>query len=449
MKQKKLKIYLGIAVMLLIIFAVIGKREGWIGKGNVIQVSTDTVQVRDIVEMVSANGKIQPEVEVKITPDVSGEIIELHVMEGDSVKENKLLARIDPKAYEAALERNLASFNRTKADVANAKARLAQVNSQFIKSESTFNRNKKLFEETVISAASFEEIKSAYEVALAEVEAASQSIAASEFNEKSAEAAVKEAQENLRKTNIYAPVSGIISRLMVEKGERVVQTSMMQGTEMMRIADMNNMEVSVQVNENDIVRVSVGDDVTVEVDAYLNEKFKGEVTSIANSASVDGMQAEQVTNFDVKIKVLRSSYEHLLQDKNIVESPFRPGMSATVDIETATKFKVLSIPIQCVTIRDKNEEKNKYKDESQEQEGEEVSQVKAEDLIEVVFLYSDGKALQALVKTGIQDENYIEIKEGLKAGSEVISAPYNAISQKIKHEDEVEKVNKEDLFRKE
>lgn len=448
MKQKKLKIYLAIAVLLLVIFAVIGKRQGWVGKGNVIQVSTDTVQVRDIVEMVSANGKIQPEVEVKITPDVSGEIIELHVQEGDSVKENKLLARIDPKAYEAALERNLASFNRSKADVANTKARLAQVNSQFIKSEATYNRNKKLFEETVISVANFEEIKSAYEVAKAEVDAAEQSVAAAEFNVKSAEAAVKEAQENLRKTNIYAPVSGIISRLMVEKGERVVQTSMMQGTEMMRIADMNNMEVSVQVNENDIVRVSVGDDVTVEVDAYLNEKFKGKVTSIANSASVDGMQAEQVTNFDVKIKVLRSSYEHLFQGKNITDSPFRPGMSATVDIETATVNKVLSVPIQCVTIRDKNEEKNKYKDESEEGE-EEVSQTKAEDLIEVVYVYSDGKALQTLVKTGIQDENNIEIKSGLKSGEEVISAPYNAISTKIKHEDEVEKVDREELFKKE
>ncbi|MBL4716678.1 MAG: efflux transporter periplasmic adaptor subunit [Bacteroidetes bacterium] len=443
MKSKKTIYYLGGAVLLLIIFIVIGKKKGWIGQGDAIEVSIDTVKVRHIVEIVSANGKVQPEVEVKITPDVSGEIIGLYVDEGDTVVQGELLVNIDPKAYEAAAERSTASLNRSKADLANSKARLAQVEAQFIKAEASYNRNKKLFDESVISKANFEEINSVYAVAKAEIDAAEQNVLAAEYNVKSAAAGLKEARDNLRKTNIYSPVSGKVSRLSVEKGERVVQTSMMVGTEIMRIADMNNMEVNVEVNENDIVRVSVGDKVTIEVDAYLNEKFEGSVTSIANSANVAGIQAEQVTNFEVKIRMFRESYEHLFEDKNISDSPFRPGMSATVDIETATVEDVISIPIQAVTIRDRNEEKNKYR------EGGITDKTKKEDLMEVVFLYTDdNKAELQEVKTGIQDENYIQIKSGLEPGQEVIGAPYNAISKKLKNETDVKKVKKEDLFKK-
>ena len=443
MKSKNTIYYLGGGILLLIIFVVIGKKSGWIGQGDATEVSIDTVKVRHLIEIVSANGKVQPEVEVKITPDVSGEIIALYVDEGDSVAQGELLVNIDPKAYEAAEERSTASLNRSKADLANSKARLAQVGAQFIKAEASFNRNKKLFDESVISKASFEEIKAAYDVAKAEIDAGKQSVLAAEYNVKSAEAGLKEARDNLRKTSIYSPVSGKVSRLNVEKGERVVQTSMMTGTEIMRIADMNNMEVNVEVNENDIVRVTVGDKVTIEVDAYLNEKFEGAVTAIANSANVAGIQAEQVTNFEVKIRMLRKSYEHLFEDKNISDSPFRPGMSATVDIETATVEDVIAIPIQAVTIRDRNEEKNKYK------EGGISDKTKKEDLMEVVFLYGDNnKAVMQEVKTGIQDENYIQIKSGLEPGQEVISAPYNAISKKLKNESDVKKVKKEDLFKK-
>ncbi|MBN4081789.1 efflux RND transporter periplasmic adaptor subunit, partial [bacterium AH-315-C07] len=428
--------YIGLVIIVLIIFIAVGKRQGWIGQGNVLKVSIDSVKTRTIIEKVSANGRIQPEVEVKISPDVSGEIIDLYIQEGDSVNKGQLLLKIDPEAYLASVERSNASMNRSKADLASSKARFAQVEAQFIKSKSSFERNKKLYDQKVISDADYESAKAAFDVAKAEVDAAQQSVMAAEFNVKSAEAAVKEANDKLKKTNIFSPVNGMISQLNVEAGERVVQTSMMQGTEILRIANLRNMEVQVDVNENDIVRVNEGDTVIIEVDAYLGEKFKGLVTEVANSAKIEGqLSVEQVTNFVVKIGVLRGTYMHLVEDLKKKSSPFRPGMSANVEIQTNRASEVIAVPIQCVTIRDKDGEKKKtWVDEDDKKVQTE------EDFVEVVFLLEDDKAILKQVKVGIQDDRYIEVKEGLTINDKVISYPYSAISRKLKNETRVEEV---------
>ncbi|MFN5706397.1 MAG: efflux RND transporter periplasmic adaptor subunit, partial [bacterium] len=336
-KKNKTLIYIGVGTLLLIIVLVIGKKAGWFGASNMLEVAVEKTELRDIVETVSASGKIQPEMEVKISPDVSGEIIALYVKEGDKVTKGQLLVKIRPDVYESYLDRATAALNNSKANLANSEAR-------YIQAEQAYQRNSKLHKDKVISDADFEQIKSNYMVAKADVEAA-------RFNIKSAEASVKEAKDNLVKTTIFSPVDGTISKLNVELGERVVGTTQMTGTEMMRIANLSNMEVNVDVNENDINRLSVGDTASIEVDAFLDTKFKGIITEVANSASVVGTSADQVTNFTVKIRILSESYAHLMKGKSM-PSPFRPGLSATVDIQTNKKTRILTIPIQAVTVRD-------------------------------------------------------------------------------------------------
>ena len=333
-KKNNLLKWLAIVVVVLIVFAVIGKKAGWFGGQDKKQVVAEQVAKRDITEVVSASGKIQPEVEVKISPDVSGEIVELNVKEGDRVKKGQLLVRILPDIYQSYVDRSVAAMNGAKANSENSKSRLLQARSQYEKAQLTFDRNKKLYEEKLISASEWEGIKSGTEVAKAEVDAALQSLSGADFNVRSAEASVKEAQDNLRKTSIFAPVDGTISKLNVEKGERVVGTSQMAGTEMMTLANLNEMEVNVDVNENDIVRVNVGDTASVEVDAYLGKKFKGVVTEVANSANISGLSVDQVTNFTVKVRILRESYEQIIDSNHPGRAVFNPGMSATVDIMT-------------------------------------------------------------------------------------------------------------------
>lgn len=443
--NNKLIIYLSITVLVLIVFAIIGKKQGWIGQGNIIKVSIDTTSYKTIIETVSANGKIQPEVEVKISPEVSGEIIDIYIEEGDSTITGQLLLIIDPKNYEAALERSTAALNTAKANLATSKAGLAQVMAQFIKTEASFNRNKKLFDESVISESQFEEYNASYLASKAEVESSEQNIVASEYNVKSAEASVKESEENLERTKIFSPIDGIVSKLNVEKGERVVQTSMMAGTELMRVSNLLNMEVSVNVNENDIVRVSLNDTAIIEVDAYLNQKFKGVVTSIANSANIIGVSAEEVSNFIVKIRILRLSYEEITRDnKNIF--PFRPGMSATVEIQTDIKENVLAVPIGAVTMWDESKEKGMEKLSSEDKK---KNTTLKDSLVEMVFVYKNEKAIVRNVKTGIQDDASIQILSGLNENEEVISAPYSAISRRLKNDDTVNKVDKTELFKKE
>ncbi len=426
MKTNKLLRYLLVVAVILIILAVVGKKAGWFGKEEVIKVAIEKVVRRNIIETITANGKVQPETEIKISPDVSGEIVELHVIEGDMVDKGQLLARIKPEVYISARDRTLASLN-------SFKARLAQAEAQFIQKELDYNRNKKLWEEKAISQAVYETALSSYQIAKAELDAAKYSV-------KSAEAALAEAEENLFKTSIYAPMTGTVSMLLVEKGERVIGAQLMTGTEMMRIADLDRMEVKVEVNENDIVRVNMHDTALIEVDAFLGEKFKGLVTEIANSAKTTGLSTDQVTNFEVKVLLLRNSYQSLFDQG--FQNPFRPGMSATVDIQTETVSDILAVSIQAITTRADSiladttdgeyvpENKDNYSDE----------------MIEIVFMVNDEKAEVRKVKTGIQDNNYIQILEGLEDDEEVIVAPYNAVSKKLKPGTLVEVVEMKDLF---
>jgi len=454
-KKKMLIRYSIIGLIVIILFLIIGKKAGWIGKEEITKVSTDFVQKRTITETVSANGKIQPEVEVKMSPDVSGEIVELYIKEGDQVKSGQLLAKIDPKIYMSNYDRIVAALNTQKASLSNAKARLSQVRSQFTNAKTTFERNTKLWNQQTISPSDYDNAKSAFEVAKAEVSAAEETVKGAEFGVKSAEAEVKEAKDNLNKTSIFAPIDGTISKLGVEKGERVVGTSQFAGTEIMRIANLNTMEVVVSVNENDIVRVKLGDTALIEVDSYLNRKFKGIVTEIATSANVAGTSADQVTNFDVRIRILSSSYLDLIDKNHPNFSPFRPGMSATVDIQTSTARNILTIPIQAVTTRaDSSKIKqtkalNKGNEEVKKNGNEATAKKTEEKLQEYVFLYVKGKVKLQKVKTGIQDNSFIQITDGLNEKDEIVIGPYRAVTKKLKDGDPVQKVKKEDLFKEE
>lgn len=426
-----------------------------------IKVAVEKASKRNIMESVSANGKIQPEVEVKISSDVSGEIVELFVKEGDQVKKGDLLCRINPLIYESNSSRMVATLNGAKANLSNSKARLEQIKAAFVNAEASYNRNKKLFDQGAISQSDFDAAKAAYEGAKADVKGAEDNVDASVYNVKSTEASLKEANDNLAKTNIYSPVNGTVSKLNKEKGERVVGTAQMEGTEIMRLANLNEMEVSVEVNENDIVRVHSGDTSAIEVDAYLGRKFKGIVTEIANSANTTGVTAEQVTNFVVKIRILQESYMDLLAANHNL-APFRPGMSATVDIQTKKVSNAIAVPIQSVTTRNDSTEfnlQNKVKGGDEKGDDDEEIVVKNDNdktqnldalikIEECVFVYNaaEGKVKKVAVKTGIQDNNYIEIVSGVKEGDEIISAPYSAIAKELKDGDVVNKVDKSELF---
>jgi HlyD family secretion protein len=417
MKNNKiLKILIG-AVVVLIIFASVGKKAGWFGKAATTKVAVEKAELRSITETITANGKIQPEKEVKISPDVSGEIVELNVKEGDNVEKGVLLCRIRPDIYISQKDRSVAA-------ISSARARLAQTEAQFLQAELTYTRNKQLFDQQTISKSEFESSEASYKVAKAEVDAA-------KFSITSAEASLKEANENLTKTSIYAPISGTVSMLLVELGERVAGTNLMAGTELMRVADLSRMEAQVQVNENDIVRVKNGDTAVITVDAYMDQKFKGVVTQLANSAKTTGVSADQVTNFDVKIRVLPESYAKLEKEGN--KNPLRPGMSATVDIQTVTRTNVLTVPIQSVTTRNDTTKK--------------ATSVTTETIRTLLFT-TDGKyALAKDVKTGIQDNSFIEILSGIKEGDQVVSSPFSAISKKLSDSTLIQIVKKEDLFK--
>lgn len=461
MKNKKLVRIIIIVVVLLVVFLIVGKKAGWIGDKGITEIYTEKALKRSINETVSANGKVQPEKQVKISPDVSGEVVELYVKEGDEVKAGQLLAKIDPDIYVSNLERMNAQLNNMKANSANSKARLAQVKSQYDNAIATFNRNKQLFSQGAISQSDFDAAKSAFEVAKAEVEASEQTILASNYSVKSTVASVKEAEKNLNKTSIYAPVDGIISKLNIEKGERVVGTTQFAGTEIMTIANINLMEVVVQVNENDIMRVKLNDTADVEVDAYINRKFKGLVTEISTSANTTGVTADQVTNFDVKIRILKESYTDLLAGKPSSYTPFRPGMSATVDVKTKKVDNVISVPIQAVTTRLDSTGKTKENVEANKNAGPQENEMvvsnknenaggsKVEEVKEYVFVYNNGSVIQRLVKTGIQDNTYIQIIEGLKEGDEVVVGPYRTVQKQLKDKEKVKKVDKEAIQLKE
>ncbi|MCH8330037.1 MAG: efflux RND transporter periplasmic adaptor subunit [Bacteroidetes bacterium] len=425
-KNRILYILIGVVVILVIIM-IANKKD------NATKVSVEKVTYRTIVETVSASGKIYPEVEVKISSDVSGEIIELSIEEGDSVIKGDLLAKINPDIYNSVVERAEAALNSTRANLANAKARFSQAEARFMNAELTFKRNKDLYEDKVISTVDFETAETTFKTSRAELEAAKQTVVGAEFSIKSSEATVKEARDNLLKTTIYAPISGTISRLNVEVGERVVGTVQMIGTEMMRVANLNDMEVHVDVSENDILKVALADTVDIEVDAYLGKEFRGLVTEISNSAiSGDQLNTDQITNFTVKIKLLRSSYIEILE-KNPHNFPFRPGMSATVEIRTEIVKMVQSVPVKSVTTR---------KDDEQDSIPNGRLKIR-----ELVFIYNDSGAVrQVEVQTGIQDDTYIEILSGLDTGIQVITGPFSAISKKLEDKMNVQVVEEKDLF---
>lgn len=450
MKRNRLLIIIATIAVIALIVLVVMKKNGALGKDNTIKVSIEQVKLRNIIETVTANGKIQPEKDIKVSPFISGEIVELTVKEGDQVEMGQLLAKIDPEMYQTAYDRAEASMNSIKADMARAKASLAQAEADFLQNRLDFERNQKLWEKQVISDAEFERIEAAYEMSKSSVDAAEETYKASEFQVKSSKASLREARENLTRTAVFAPQDGTVSLLSVEKGERVQGASQFSaGTELMRIANLNNMEVHVEVNENDIVRVSIGDTAIIEVDAYLKDKFKGIVTEIATSANTLGTSADQVTNFDVKVRMLSQSYKHLVDGKPAGFSPFRPGMSASVDIQTEHRINVPSVEIAAVTTRDDTTGRIKSSYEKFKEEKEEnPNENQEKEIKEYVFAYEDGKAVMYEVKTGIQDNKYIEILSGLEEGQELINGPYSAVSKDLKNNDKVEKTDKDKLFEK-
>ncbi len=423
------------------------------GKEEKKKVFTEKAQKRTIVEIVSANGKVQPVNEVKISPDVSGEITDLYIKEGQEIKKGDVLLKIQPDLYQSAVSRAEATMMGQKSNLSNAKSRLKVLNSNFKNTEANFKRNEKLFKSGAISQSEFDIATAQYESALGDMDAANDNIEGAEFAVKSAEATLKEAKDNLSRTTIYSPVDGTVSKLNNRKGERVVGTAQMAGTEILRIADLTKMEVQVDVNENDIVRVHLNDTAEITVDAFGERKFKGIVTEIGNSANSAGMTADQVTNFPVKILILAESYADLQKGLKENESPFRPGMTASVDIKTKTMSNVIALPIGAVTTSTGKDDAPSDDEGGEEGEGpppesktQDANAENADEKIEeVVYLFADGKAKKVVVVTGIQDNNYIEIVKGVADGAEVIAGPYRVVSKQLKDGAVVEKKTKEEI----
>jgi len=445
-KNNTLK-YVLIGAGILLVVAVAGNKLGWFGKSENTKVAVEKAEKRTIVETVSASGKVQPEIEVKLSAEVSGEVVELHVKEGDVVKKGQLLCRVRPDVLQSGFDRAVASLNSQKASLASTQQQLKQAEANFANVSAKYKRNQELFNKKVLSAAEFDAVKAEFEGSKANLESVRQNVVASRFGVEQSDAVVKEAGANLAKTSIFAPVNGVISKLSIELGDRILGTSQMAGTEIMRISNLSSMEVSVDVNESDINRVSIGDLADIEVDAFQNQKFKGEVTEIASSSSIVGTSTDQVTNFSVKVRILPESYAKLVRSDSANPSPFRPGLSATVDIQTE-QYSGIAVPIQSVTTREKkreiSEKENEVKPASAKDEKDKLKD--AEPVKEYVFVYSAGKVKQVLVTTGIQDDTYILIKTGLKGGEEVVSLPFTAISKTLKDSAVVEKVDKEKLF---
>ncbi|MCK7589816.1 efflux RND transporter periplasmic adaptor subunit [Subsaxibacter sp. CAU 1640] len=421
MMSKTVKILL-IVVVLTIVLLLAGSSMGWFGKkGDFKEVEVEKVELATIVEKVSATGKIQPEVEVKISSEVSGEIIELPFKEGQQVKKGDLLVRVNPDLIQSAVNRSQASYQ-------NVKAGLEQAEASLREAKLNYDRNKQLFEKGIISKADWDKAVSSYEIAQANKQSAY-------YNVQSAGASVNEAMDNLNRTTIYAPMSGTISKLDVELGERVVGTQQMAGTEILRVANLNNMEVEIDVNENDIVKVRIGDSTIVEVDAYLKKEFKGVVTEIANSAG-ETLTADQVTNFKVKVRILEESYADLMKDRPENYSPFRPGMTATVDILTNKRANAVAVPISAIVIKtDTTSAKTSY---TKSTDTSDKPKVNEEQKFECVFVANNGEAKLRVVKTGIQDDSKIEIISGLKEGDQIITGPYNVVSKTLKPGDKIE-----------
>ncbi|GAB4200674.1 MAG: efflux RND transporter periplasmic adaptor subunit [Bacteroidia bacterium] len=406
---------------------------------NSTEVAVEEVKRTTIVETVTGSGKIQPETELKITSDVSGEVIELYVKEGDRVQKGQMLCRIRPDVYQSALDRVLAQINSAKAQLENAKAQLEQAKANFNNIQSVYERNKKLYEQKAISLQEYESSESQYNSAIANIKGLEENIRSSEYNIKSLEASYNEAKSNLEKTYIYSPVDATVSKLNVEKGERVQGVSGFQGTEIMRLANLNEMEVKLDISENDIIRIHKNDTAIVEIDAYPDTTFKGVVTDISNSVNTATISADQLSNYTVKIRILYDSYKHLITSENPI--PIRPGMSASVEILTRKKQNVLAVPVQAVTVRNPFSKK----DSTSANENIDLKKKKKE----YVFVVNDDKVKAIEVKTGIQDNQYIEIVSGLKGGEKVVTEPFTVVQQILRDEQKVKVVKKEELIKNE
>ncbi|WP_281226858.1 efflux RND transporter periplasmic adaptor subunit [Flavobacterium aquiphilum] len=428
MSKKTIYILIGSAIVIIGVLVGLSK-AGIIGnkdKGKEVEIAD--AQTGTIVETVSATGKIQPEIEVKMASMVSGEIIDLPIKEGQVVKKGDLLLKINPDLYTSGL-------NRTVANLSVSKASLSQSDASFNQAKADYERNKVLYGKGIISKSDWDKSVASFEVAKASKQSAY-------YNVQSASASVNEARDNLGRTVIYAPADGTISVLNVELGERVLGTQQMAGTELLRVANLNNMEVEVDVNENDIVKIKVGDAANVEVDAYLKKQFKGVVTSISNSAST-ALTADQVTNFKVKVRILKESYKDLMVGKPDTYSPFRPGMTATVDIITTTKTNVVYVPISSVVVKsDTAAVKMPKIDDPKDSENKKPSP-KSDKKLECVFVKVGDKAKIRIIKTGIQDDTNIEVMSGLKKGDVVITGPYTTVAKDLNSGDKVF-VQKED-----
>lgn len=450
-KSNRLMYYLIGGLVVLIIFLFIGKSMGWIGKTTELEVEFAKAKRISIVEKVSASGTVQPVIEVKLAPEVSGEIIELNVEDGDSVKQGQPLVKIRPDTWLSQLERTEASLSQQKANLESSRANLSRSVAQFTRAEADYKRQEKLWNEKVISEMDWQLSKQNYEVAKNDLSAAKQAVEAGRFVVNSTEASVKESRENVRKTLVVAPMRGIVSKLNVKKGERVVGTATMTGTEMLRIADLNKMEVRVNVNENDIVRVHLNDSVSIDVDAYQNisKQFKGLVTNIANTAR-DKASADAITEFEVRILILRSSYEDLIKQGN--KYPFRPGMTASVDVLTNRKENVLSVPLAAVTTRNPDaKEISKTQDgggqpnsnNNRAEDANKKTPEKKNDKV-VIFVNENGKAKMIEVKTGISDYDNIEIISGVTEAQEVVTGPFLAVSKRLKDGDAIKQMKKKE-----
>jgi HlyD family secretion protein len=444
---------LGVVVLLVLFKMIAGKKD----TGE--KVSAEKVTRRTIIETVNASGKVYPEVEVKISPDISGEVVELNVEEGDSVKRGDILARIYADIYALQRDEAASRVSQSQAVVQNSQASLAALEASLEQAKQAYDRNKKLYDDKVISRAEFEGYETSYKSAQANYNAAKQNIRGLQAGVRTAQTGLSSANKNLGRTTLVAPMNGVISSLTIKKGERVAGNAFSLGTEMMRVADMSVLEVRVDVGENDVVKVHLGDSADVEVDAYNNRKFRGVVTQIASSTkgglSANALNSADVTQYEVRIRLDKSSYADLIDPAKPKSFPFRPGMNARADIKTKRLDNVLSVPINSVAARVKGSDKtvaDKKKEEKKKQsategDAEENVSVDESELEEVVFVVQkDGKVKRITVRTGIQDINYIEIKEGLTEGDEVVTAPFNSINKTLKDGSTVKVVPQEKLF---
>ncbi|PWK73758.1 HlyD family secretion protein [Mucilaginibacter oryzae] len=433
--------YILIGLGALIVLLIVAKVTGLIGKPALTQVAVEKAETRMINETVSASGKIKPHVEVKISPEVSGEVVELPIKEGDVVKKGQLLCKIRPDILQSGYDRAVASYNTQKASVGNTNQMVKQAEATYNNQVGIYKRSKELYDNKVLTVSEFENAKAAYENAKAALEAARQNVVGSQYGLAQSQASVKEARDNLAKTTIYSPVDGVVSKLSIEKGERVLGTQQFAGTQIMTISDLSEMDVNVDVNENDINRIALGDSSKIEIDAFLGKKFSGVVTEIGSSANVVGTSADQVTNFTVKVRINPASYTALLKKTADNPSPFRPGLTATVDIST-NSARALSVPIQSVTTREEKKQNDGPPKTDDDKSKPQISPVAKE----YVFVLNAGKIKQVQVTTGIQDDSYIQVLSGLKGGEEVVSGPFSAISKTLTDGQQVEKVDKSKLF---